>query len=408
VDSYKAVSSRDEKVVYGGGGLQESSSYPTPPELKNMDLDVIEDDERQVHLPPHPETPPANATAGVTTSTIPKATTDVTTPTKLATEAPVAAETAAAHNLAILRNPSLRSSTVLNPDFLKSYFDQSRLHHLSTWKADLKNQMQQLTSSQKPRRTRTGARCIMHVDFDCFFCSVSLLSRPELKDKPVVVGHGGAKSGEIASCNYVAREFGVHNGMSMGRGFELCKDLVCLPYDFPGYERASRAFYEILLSVNADAIQAVSVDEALLDVSSLEADALATSIRDRVREKTQCEVSIGIGGNILQAKLALRKAKPCGQYHLQAQDVQEFLQNVEVRDLPGVGWKLSEKLEEMNISTVGDVRTKSLGELKTKLGPKTGEKLYGFARGIDNTEVGEIVERKSVSVEVNVVPSVSV
>jgi DNA repair protein REV1 len=269
--------------------------------------------------------------------------------------------------------------------------------------------MQQLTSSQKPRRTRNGPRCIMHIDFDCFFCSVSLISRPELKDKPVVVGHGGGKSGEISSCNYVARKFGVHNGMFMGRAFELCKDLVCLPYDFPAYEKASRDFYEILLSVNADATQAVSVDEALLDVSSLlEPDALAVSIRDRVREKTLCEVSVGIGGNILQAKLAMRKAKPAGQYHLQSDEVQEFMQNVEVRDLPGVGWKLSEKLEDMDIKTVGDVCTKTLSELKGKLGPKTGEKLYGFARGIDNTEVGEIVERKSVSVEVNVLPIVSI
>jgi DNA repair protein REV1 len=79
------------------------------------------------------------------------------------------------------------------------------------------------------------------------------------------------------------------------------------------------------------------------------------------------------------------------------------MQDLDVQDLPGVGWKLSEKLEEvMGIKTVGKVRTKSLSELKEKFGPKTGEKLYEFARGIDHTKVGEIVERKSVSVEVNV------
>src|ERR1700738_5038422 len=193
----------------------------------------------------------------------------------------------------------------------------------------------------------------------------------------------------------------------MGRALELCKDLITLPYDFPAYEKASRDFYEILLSVNADAVQAVSVDEALLDVSSLEPESLAMSIRDRVREKTQCEVSIGIGENILLAKLAMRKAKPAGQHHLQAPQVLEFLQNLEVRDLPGVGWKLSEKLEEMRIHTVGDIRTKSLTELKAKLGPKTGEKLYEYARGIDSTEVGEIIQRKSVSVEVNVAANIS-
>jgi DNA repair protein REV1 len=194
----------------------------------------------------------------------------------------------------------------------------------------------------------------------------------------------------------------------MGSALELCKDLVCLPYDFLAYENASRAFYEILLSIDADATQAVSVDEALLDVSSVcgsNPEALAQSIRDQVREKTQCEVSIGIGANILLAKLALRKAKPAGQYHLKADEIPDFMQNLNVRDLPGVGWKLSEKLEEvMNIQTVGEVRTKSLSELKEKFGPKTGEKLYNFARGVDHSEVGEIVQRKSVSVEVNVSP----
>ena len=131
---------------------------------------------------------------------------------KIATENQAAL--AAAHNAAILAIPSLRSSTTVNPDFLKSYFDQSRLHHLSTWKADLKNQMMKLLASQRPRRAKsTGPRWIMHVDFDCFFCNVSLVSRPELKEKPVCVGHGGARSGEIASCNYPARKFGIHNGM---------------------------------------------------------------------------------------------------------------------------------------------------------------------------------------------------
>ena len=187
---------------------------------------------------------------------------------------------------------------------------------------------------------------------------------------------------------------------------ELCKDLVCLPYDFAAYEKASRDFYSILLSVDTDALQAVSVDEALLDVSSIcsgSPEPLAQSIRDQVREKTNCDVSIGMGSNILLARLALRKAKPAGQYHLKSEDAQEYLKDLDVGDLPGVGWSLSEKLREvMNIHTVGELRTKSLSELKDKLGPKTGDKLYDYARGIDHSEVGEIVPRKSVSVEVNV------
>jgi len=306
-ETYKSISSRSEVTVYGGGGLQkegageqvrqsqESSSYPTPPELKSMEMGIPAPEEKlELSLSPQypqedlmddlpstlspieisspkresdlnaqtlyetnvvPDIPKAEAMADFPIKDLPedipislgqqitirspqrpfspvktKADSRPASPFRTSSPAPVApkeqdpseyippkeeaAAISAAHNAALLANPSLRNSTVVNPDFIKTYFDQSRLHHLSTWKADLKNQMQQLTM-QKARRQakRTGPRTIMHIDFDCFFASVSLVLRPELKDKPVCVGHGGGKSGEIASCNYVARKFGIHNGM---------------------------------------------------------------------------------------------------------------------------------------------------------------------------------------------------
>ena len=257
--SYRSVSSRDEKVAYGGKGIlsQESSSYPTPPEMRFLDLkdidafstvelsttnkqNFMEADERQeppgVHCPSVPLLPSSNVpehsisdqtshqplSAPLKPEDVHADEEEVITTRKLHHPSKnetneQSTEAATAHNAALLANPALRLSTVLNPDFLQSYFGQSRLHHLSTWKADLKTHMQQL-AAQKPRRVRkSGPRWILHVDFDCFFCSVSLLSRPELKDKPVCVGHGGARSGEIASCNYPAREFGIHNGMRYPR-----------------------------------------------------------------------------------------------------------------------------------------------------------------------------------------------
>lgn len=131
--------------------------------------------------------------------------------------------TAEEHNAILLADPRLRKSTVVNPEFLQQYYRESRLHHLSTWKADLKSQLQALTAeksaSQKtrPKRPVGARRYIMHVDFDSFFAAVSLKKHPHLKDKPCVVAHGtgsaGGNGSEIASCNYPAREFGVKNGM---------------------------------------------------------------------------------------------------------------------------------------------------------------------------------------------------
>lgn len=336
--------------------------------------------------------------------------------------------TAEEHNAILLRDPKIRKSTVVDPNFLEQYYRESRLHHLSTWKADLKSQLQALanerSSSQKLKQKRPpGARrYILHVDFDSFFAAVSLKENPQYKDKPAVVAHGNGSGSEIASCNYPARKFGVKNGMWMKRAQELCPDLKILPYDFPAYEDASRAFYDAILATGG-IVQSVSIDEALIDVSTLcigtggsdgksmsegsiyreqaRADEIAQSLRDEVKARTDCNVSVGIGGNILLAKVALRKAKPAGQYQIKPEEVLDFIGQLQVQDLPGVAWSIGGKLEEIGIKLVRDIREFTKERLIQTLGPKTGDKLWEYSRGIDRVEVGEQVVRKSVSAEVN-------
>ncbi|KAK3709002.1 deoxycytidyl transferase [Vermiconidia calcicola] len=336
--------------------------------------------------------------------------------------------TAEEHNALLLSDPRIRKSTVVNPDFLDQYYRESRLHHLSTWKADLKSQLQALaaekSSSQKTKLKKLPGqrRYIMHVDFDSFFAAVSLKKCPQYKDKPAVVAHGGGSGSEIASCNYPARKFGISNGMWMKRAQQMCPEVKILPYDFPGYEDASRKFYDAILATGG-VVQSVSIDEALVDISAicfaesgsegvkrnegavhreqLKADDIAQKLRDEVFEKTGCAVSVGIGGNILLAKVALRKAKPAGQYQLKPEDVLDFIGKLEVEKLPGVAWSIGGKLEEIGIKFVRDIREATREKLINTLGPKTGEKLWDYSRGIDRTEVGDQVVRKSVSAEVN-------
>ncbi|KAF2850284.1 DNA damage repair protein-like protein Mus42 [Plenodomus tracheiphilus IPT5] len=336
--------------------------------------------------------------------------------------------TAEEHNAILLRDPKIRKSTVVDPHFLEQYYRESRLHHLSTWKADLKSQLQALasekSSSQKAKQKRPyGARrYVLHVDFDSFFAAVSLKKNPEFRDKPAVVAHGQGSGSEIASCNYPARKYGIKNGMWMKRALELYPDVKILPYDFPAYEEASRAFYDAILATGG-LVQSVSVDEALIDVSGLcvavggsdgrrqsegsnyreqvKADEIARNLREEVYAKTGCNVSVGIGNNILLAKVALRKAKPAGQYQIRPEDVLDFVGELQVQDLPGVASSIGGKLEELGVKFVKDVRELTKERLVQTLGPKTGEKLYEYARGIDRQEVGEQVVRKSVSAEVN-------
>ncbi|CCD50424.1 hypothetical protein ACHAPF_003530 [Botrytis cinerea] len=337
-------------------------------------------------------------------------------------------ETAEEHNAILLADPHMRKSTTANPDFIKQYYSESRLHHLSTWKADLKSKFQQMASEKSASQKRTtkrksgSRRYVMHVDFDSFFCAVSLKSASEFVDKPAVVAHGSGTGSEIASCNYPAREFGIKNGMWMKSAIKLCPDIKVLPYNFPAYEDASKLFYEAILDVGG-VVQSVSVDEALVDITSLclaaggtdgveilensirreqeRADEIGKNLRKVIKENTDCNVSVGIGGNILLAKVALRKAKPAGQHQIKPEEVLDFIGGLDVKNLPGVAYSIGGKLEEIGVKFVKDVRQLSKDRLMTVLGPKTGERIWDYSRGIDNMEVGEQVIRKSVSAEVN-------
>ena len=138
---------------------------------------------------------------------------------------------------------------------IDQYFKQSRLHHLSQWKAALPALVTRLkaeleaegvkvrapltSNASGKQRALTGlpkdGRVVLHIDFDSFFTSVALVSRPHLRDKPIAVCHateGDAErsTSEIASCSYEARKFGVKNGMNLGRARELCPDIATVPY----------------------------------------------------------------------------------------------------------------------------------------------------------------------------------
>ncbi|XP_061548504.1 DNA repair protein REV1 isoform X1 [Phycodurus eques] len=305
--------------------------------------------------------------------------------------------------------------------------------------------------------------CILHVDMDCFFVSVGIRHRPALKDKPVAVtsnrGHvrvplrpganpqleqqyyqrkhalappakefaylhdaapqeraevhangvdqGAALSmAEIASCSYAARQAGVKNGMFFGKAKQLCPTLQSVPYDFDAYKEVALTMYETLASYTHD-IEALSCDEVLLDASALIAELgvdpedLAKAIRADIKEKTGCCASIGMGSNILLARLSTRKAKPDGQYFLKSEEVDDFIRDLLVTSLPGVGPVMGRKLAAIGVKSCGDLRQVSLTQLQKKFGPRSGQTLFRFCRGLDDRPVRYEKERKSVSAEMN-------
>ncbi|XP_031567842.1 DNA repair protein REV1-like [Actinia tenebrosa] len=320
------------------------------------------------------------------------------------------------------------------PNFMTEFYSNSRLHHLSTWSAEFK----QFTSDLIKARIRKGivphqnpgpasyGRVIMHVDMDCFFVSVGLRNKPSLLGKPVAVCHAGKTNtgkevispgkemsasfftsmSEIASCSYEARKAGVRNGMFLGAARRLCPDIICIPYNFQDYRDVSKKMFETLVQYSHD-IEAVSCDEAYLDVTHSLDDqttplALAQKMRNEIKGKTGCNVSVGIGNNVLLARMCTRIAKPNGQFYLSAEDdVLEFVGSQKVTDLPGIGRAQGHKLKSLGIDSCADLQKCSLQFLQQTFGEKTGFTLYGFCRGEDDRPIRVERERKSVSAEIN-------
>ncbi|XP_075282914.1 DNA repair protein REV1 isoform X3 [Opisthocomus hoazin] len=211
---------------------------------------------------------------------------------------------------------------------------------------------------------------------------------------------------EIASCSYEARQVGIKNGMFFGQAKKLCPNLQAVSYDFDAYKEVARTVYEILASYTHN-IEAVSCDEALVDITEiltetrLTPDELANAIRTEIKAQTKCTASVGMGSNILLARMATRKAKPDGQYHLKPEEVDDFIRGQLVTSLPGVGRTMESKLASLGIKTCGDLQYASMSKLQKEFGPKTGQMLYRFCRGLDDRPVRTEKERKSVSAEIN-------
>ena len=245
-------------------------------------------------------------------------------------------------------------------------------------------------------------RIILHVDLDAFFPSVEVREHPELKGKPVVVGADpkeGKGRGVVSSASYEARKFGIRSALPISRAWKLCPDCVYLRPHFDLYVPASNSIMKILRS-HADKFEQGGIDEAYLDISNKvkdfdEAREFAKRLMEEVLEKEKLTCSIGVAPNKMVAKIASDFKKPYGLTVVKKDEVKEFLFPLKVRKIPGVGPKTERSLKELGIETVADLASMK-PEIPTRLFGVWGAKLHEFANGIDNSEVVEEYETKSV------------
>ena len=248
---------------------------------------------------------------------------------------------------------------------------------------------------------------IIHVDMDQFFAAVEQRDNPELKGKPIAVGHD-AERGVVSTASYEARRFGVHSAQSIQVAKRLCPQLIIVEPHFQRYKEVSAQLHEIFHDYT-DLIEPISLDEAFLDVTENKtmvstnrqgkyAMDIAREIKQRIRKTTGLTASAGVSYCKFLAKIASDWRKPDGLTVIHPDRALDFIAQLKVEKIWGVGQKTAEKMHRMGIFTGQELRNMSLTRLTQEFG-KMGQVFYDFSRGIDNRPVISEWERKSVSCE---------
>lgn len=244
-------------------------------------------------------------------------------------------------------------------------------------------------------------RKIIHIDMDAFYASIEQRDNPELKGKPVAVGRGEER-GVVAAASYEARKFGVRSAMPSLRAKKLCPDLIFVYPRFEHYKSISQEIREVFFEYT-DYVEPLSLDEAYLDVTDNKknissAIQVAKEIRTIIKERTNLTASAGVSINKFLAKIASDMDKPDGLFVIKPNEVEKFVEKLEVGKIFGIGKVTAEKMHKLNIYTGKDLRKYDLATLINYFG-KSGNYFYNLARGIDNREVQPNRERKSIGAE---------
>ena len=242
---------------------------------------------------------------------------------------------------------------------------------------------------------------IAHLDCDAFYATVEKRDRPELQNKPVIVG--GSKRGVVSAACYVARLYGVRSAMPMFKALRACPDAVVIKPDMKKYSAVGRQVRASMRSLTP-LVEPLSIDEAFMDLSACQethgippALALAALVK-QIETELGITASIGLSYNKFLAKLASDLDKPRGFAAIGKKEAVAFLAPRPVGNLWGVGRALREKLERDGLATIGDVAQTSERWLTARYG-KIGHRLWAFSHGNDDRRVTPDSPTRSVSSE---------
>ena len=244
-------------------------------------------------------------------------------------------------------------------------------------------------------------RKIIHIDMDAFYASVEQRDNPDLRGKPVAVGHGRAR-GVVAAASYEARAFGVHSAMPSVTAQRKCPDLLFVPPHFDVYRRVS-AHIRTIFARYTPIIEPLALDEAYLDVTDYRSEGqtateTAAAIRAAIKAETGLTASAGVSYNKFLAKMASDQRKPDGLFVITPKMGPAFVEALPVRKFHGVGPATAEKMRKLGIETGTDLKVCAPEFLRQHFG-KAGAFYYAIARGVDERPVKPDRERKSIGAE---------
>ena len=227
---------------------------------------------------------------------------------------------------------------------------------------------------------------ILHADLDAFYASVEQMLDPTLRGKPVAVG-----GGVVLAASYEAKAFGVRSGMPGRTARELCPELIFVSGHFKDYQRLGDAAMAVVGDFTP-LVERISIDEAFADVAGTEhlfgpPAEIAQAIRRRVRAELGLAISVGVARTKHLAKIASQVAKPDGLLVVDPTTELEFLHDLPVELMWGVGPATKARLAELGVLTIGQLAGISPRSLERLLGRAASEKLGALAWNRDPREI---------------------
>ena len=236
---------------------------------------------------------------------------------------------------------------------------------------------------------------VLHADLDAFFASVEQRDDRRLRGKPVIVG-----SGVVLAASYEAKAYGVRTAMGGRQALRLCPHAIAVPPRMSAYSDASKAVFAVFEDTTP-LVEALSIDEAFLDVRGLERLAgppgeIAVRLRERVLDEVGLPITVGIARTKFLAKVASAVAKPDGLLLVPPDRELDFLHPLPVERLWGVGRVTAEKLHSRGLRTVGQVARLEEELLVQLLGRASGRHLHALAHNRDPRPVQTGGRRRSI------------